>query len=129
VAKPYDLRERSFAFGCEIVAFCRRVADHGVILRRLAVQLVDSGTSIGANLAESVDSQSKKDLISKHYIALKEARETTYWLRLIAASEQSFRPTADPLCAEASEFVAMLTASIKTARSNPNRGNLPDSAS
>ncbi len=98
-------------------------------MRRLAVQLVDSGTSIGANLAESVDSQSKKDLISKHYIALKEARETIYWLRLIAASEPSFRPTADPLCGEASEFVAMLTASIKAARSNPNRGDLPESAS
>jgi four helix bundle protein len=76
MAKPYDLRERSFVFGCEIVAFCCRVADRGVILRRLAVQLVDSGTSIGANLAEGVNGQTKKDTISKQFIALKEARET-----------------------------------------------------
>jgi four helix bundle protein len=127
MGKPYDLRERSFAFGCEIVSFCCRVADHGVIFRRLAVQLVDSGTSIGANLAEGVNGQSKKDMISKHFIALKEARETSYWLRLISASEPSFKPTAEPLIAEASEFVAMLTASVRRAQSNPDRGNPPQS--
>jgi four helix bundle protein len=123
VLKPYDLRERSFLFGCEIVAFCSRVADRGVILRRLAVQLVDSGTSIGANLAEAVNGQSKKDMISKHFIALKEARETHFWLRLISASDPSFKATADPLIAEASEFVAMLSASVRKAQSNPDRGN------
>jgi four helix bundle protein len=68
-------------------------------------------------------------MISTHVIALKEARETIYWLRIIAASEPTFRPTADPLAAEASEFVAMLTTSVKTARSNPNRGNAPEGSS
>ena len=128
MAKPYDLRERSFVFGCEIVAFCCSVADRGDILRRLAVQLVDSGTSIGANLAEGVNGQTKKDTISKQFIALKEARETQYWLRLISVSEPSLQPTADPLIAEASEFVAMLTASVIKAQSNPDRGNPPDTS-
>jgi four helix bundle protein len=125
--KPYDLRERSFLFACEIVAFCRALADRGIILRRLAVQLLDCGTSIGANLAESVDGQSKKDFIAKNFIALKEARETRYWLRLIAASEPSVQHRTTPLLGEASEFVAMLTSSIiKTARSNPDRGHSPE---
>jgi len=59
--KPYDLRQRSFLFAVEIVAFCRRVADRGFIMKRLAGQLVDAGASVGANLAESVDGQTKPD--------------------------------------------------------------------
>ena len=120
--RPYDLRERSFLFATEIVAFCRMVARRDYILRRLAWQLVDSGTSIGANLEEGVGGQTKPDFVAKHFIALKEARETLFWLRLISASEPSLAPEAKPLTAEASEFVAMLTASVTTGRSNPNRG-------
>ncbi len=121
--KPYDLRERSFLFACDLVAFCRVVADRGYILGRLAVQLLKAGTAIGANLEEAADGQSKADFIAKTCIALKEARETRFWLRLIAASERSLQPQTVPLTAEASEFIAMLTTSIKKARSNPHRGN------
>jgi four helix bundle protein len=121
--KPYDLRERSFVFACDIVAFCRVVADRGYVMSRLAGQLLKAGTSIGANLAEGVDGQTKPDFITKTCVALKEARETRYWLRLIAASDQSLQPRTEPLTAEASEFVAMLTTSVKRSRSNPNRGH------
>jgi four helix bundle protein len=121
--RPYDLRARSFLFACEIVAFCREVADRGYVMRRLADQLLKAGTAIGANLEESVDGQTKPDFIAKTFIGLKEARETRYWLRLIAASERSLKPGCEPLIAEASEFVAMLTTSVMTAKSNPQRGN------
>jgi four helix bundle protein len=120
--KPYDFRQRSFLFACDIVAFARIVADRGYIFGRLAAQLVKSGASVGANLEESVDGQSKPDFTSKQCIALKEAREARFWLRLIAASEASLAPGAQPLIKEASEFVAMLTSSVKTAKSNPYRG-------
>lgn len=120
--KPYDFRQRSFLFACDIVAFARAVADRGYLLGRLAAQLVKSGASVGANLEESADGQSKADFTSKQCIALKEAREVRFWLRLIAASEPSLAPRAQPLITEASEFVAMLTASVKTAKSNPYRG-------
>ena len=120
--KPYDLRDRSFLFACEIVAFARIVADRGYVFRRLAGQLVSSGGSVGANLEEGVDAQTKPDFIAKQFIALKEARETRFWLRVIAVSEPALEPRAKPLIAEASEFVAMLTTSVKTARSNPDRG-------
>jgi len=56
---------------------------------------------------ESVNGQKQERHDSKQFVALKEARETQYWLRLIAVSEPSFKPTADPLIAEASEFVAV----------------------
>jgi len=115
--KPYDFRERSFLFACDVVAFARIVADRSYILARLASQLVDAGGSIGANLEESASGQSRPDFISKQCIALKESREARFWLRLIAASEPPLAPRAQPLIVEASEFVALLTASVKTARS------------
>jgi|SRR5689334_20428064 four helix bundle protein len=121
--KPADYRERCFLFTCDIVAFARVVADRGYILARLAAQLVDSGGSIGANLEESADAQTKPDFIAKQFIALKESRETQFWLRVIAASEPSLASRAQPLIVEASEFTRMLTKSVKTARSSGSRGH------
>jgi four helix bundle protein len=121
--KPYDLRDRSFQFACDIVAFCRIVADRGFIMGRLAIQLLKPGTSVGANIEEGTSGQTKPDFITKNFIALKESRETRYWLRLIAASEQSLAPGTKPLIAESSEFIAILTTSLKTARSRPDRGS------
>ena len=53
----------------------------------LSNQLLKAGTSIGANTAESKSGQSRKDFLNKLEIALKEARETKYWLRLLVAAE------------------------------------------
>jgi four helix bundle protein len=122
VDKPYDIRERAFVFACEIIAFGRIVAERGYLMARLAGQLVGAGGSIGANLEEAADAQSKADFIAKNFIALKEAREVRFWLRLISASEESLAARAQPLITEASEFIAMLTAGIKRARSKPHRG-------
>ena len=61
--KPYDLRERSFLYACDIVAFTRRVAERDHVLRHLAWQLVDAGGSVGANLEEGVGGQTKRDFI------------------------------------------------------------------
>lgn len=55
--------------------------------RLLSKQLIRSGTSIGANLEEAQAGQSKADSISKNAIALKEARETYYLLRLLSATD------------------------------------------
>ena len=120
--KPYDLRERSFLYSRNI-AVARRVAERDQILRHLAWQLVDAGGSVGANLEESAAGQTKPDFIAKQFIALKESREARFWLRLIAACEPSFKQSALPLIQESSELIAILTTSLKTARSNPNRGN------
>jgi len=53
----------------------------------LSRQLLRSGTSIGANVTESQDAQSKKDFISKLSISLKEAKETRYWIKLLIATD------------------------------------------
>ncbi len=81
--KLRDIKERTFEFALEIVRLCRCLDDAPGVERTLSKQLLRSGTSIGANVEEAQAGQSKADFISKYAIALKEARETIYWLRLI----------------------------------------------
>jgi four helix bundle protein len=120
--KSNDLRVRGFNFTVDIVRLCRSTLASDAILRRLAYQLVDSAGSVGANLEESGAGQTKPDFIAKQCIALKEATESRFWLRVIATSEPRLASATRPHIQEASELVAMLTASIKTAKSNPHRG-------
>jgi len=81
----------------------------------LGKQLLKSGTSIGANVEEATAAQSKKDFISKMAIALKEARETNYWLRLL---KRSGYITKDDLINESEEIMNILGAIVRTARKN-----------
>ncbi|HXG55492.1 MAG TPA: four helix bundle protein [Vicinamibacterales bacterium] len=113
---------RGFDFTVAIVRLCRSTLVHDPILRRLAFQLVDSAGSVGANLEESGAGQTKPDFIAKQCIALKEARESRFWLRVIADTYPPAAPKIKPQNEEASELIAMITASLKTARSNPGRG-------
>ena len=120
--KSRDLRVRTFQFTVDIVRLCTARLTNDPISRRLAFQLVDAAGSVGANVEESAAAQSKRDFIAKQSIALKEANESRFWLRVIASA---FPRMASEIAAhinESSELVAMLTASIKTAKSNPDRG-------
>jgi four helix bundle protein len=63
----------------------------------LAKQILRSGTSIGANIREALDGQSKKDFIAKLYISLKEAAETEYWLELLKATDYIDQETFESL--------------------------------
>ncbi len=82
-----DIRERAFMFAVRVVKLCQYLDEKPGVSRILAKQLLRAGTSVGANLEEAQGGQSRADFISKNAIALKEARETSYWLRLLAASE------------------------------------------
>ena len=75
----------SFNFGVRIVKFYKYLTTKNVYV--LSKQILRCGTSIGANVHESIHAQSKADFISKMNIALKEADETDYWLRLLWKSE------------------------------------------
>ncbi len=87
-SRPRDLRERTFQFAVSVVKLCRHLEARNGVSRIMARQLLRAGTSIGANIEEGQAAQSKPDFINKNSIALKEARETHYWLRLLAASEE-----------------------------------------
>ena len=80
-------------------------------------QLLRSGTSVGANIEEGQAAQSKADFVSKYSIARKEARETNYWLRLLAESETVSHEQTKELLAECNELIAILTTIIKKVQS------------
>lgn len=82
----------------------------------LSKQLLKSGTSIGANVAEGQHSQSDNDFIAKFCIALKEAWETDFWVRLLHDADHIDVATKTSLLSDLSEIIALLTASIKTAK-------------
>ena len=83
-------------------------------------QLLDSGTSVGANLEEAKGAQSRSDFIAKARISLKEARESHYWLRLIGACELVKPARIEPLIREANELVSILTAIVIRTKTNPH---------
>ena len=109
-----DFRSRSFAFACDIVRLYR-VLERSVPAS-LARQVLRAGTSIGANLEEAKVAQSRRDLASKFSIALKEARETSYWLRLLTATELAKPELIAPHLREAEQLVAILTSSVRNLR-------------
>ena len=119
--KPFDIRERTFLFACDVVAFAQLLVNRGFVMRRLAGQLVDAGCSVGANAAEAPGGQTKPDFITKNCIALKEAREARFWLRVIAASEPAMAPRAKPLIDETNELVAILHTIVKNAKANSKK--------
>src|SRR5215471_9632840 len=86
IQTPRDIKERTFNFALGIVSLCRNFDSRPRSLQTLIQQLLRSGTSVGANVEEAQAGQSRADFISKYSIALKEARETLYWLRLLDAS-------------------------------------------
>ena len=86
---------------------------HPPLSRTLANQLLRSGTSIGANVEEAQAGQSRPDFINKLFIACKEARETHYWLRLVAATELIPEPRLTELLDEANQLIAILTTVIR----------------
>ena len=83
---PKDIRERTFEFALRIIKLCNELNRKPGVCRDISRQLLKAGTSVGANTEEAQAAQSKPDFISKNSIALKEARETHYWLRLLIAA-------------------------------------------
>jgi four helix bundle protein len=116
-----DIAERTFEFARRIIKLCQTLDQVPGVSRVLANQLLRSGTSVGANVEEGLGSQSRADFVSKYSIACKEARETHYWLRLLAASEILPQQQLSELLEEAHQIIAILTAIIKKCRANNER--------
>ena len=111
-----DLPDRTFLFAQRIVKLCQSLYEKPGVPKLLASQLLRSGTSIGANVEEGQASQSDADFISKYSIACKEARETHYWLRLLAATEIFSSLRLQDIERECNELIAILTSIIKKLR-------------
>lgn len=105
-------REKSKKFAVRIIKFYQYLQDekHEYVLSK---QLLRSGTAIGANIAESVNAQSKKDFLSKINIALKEATETKYWLEILYEAEIGNKEF-ESLTTDCTELEKILTSAVKT---------------
>ena len=80
----------------------------------MSKQVLRSGTSIGANIAEAIYGSSRKDFVAKLYIAEKECAETLYWLELLAGCDYIPRNLYASLARDCRELLSMLAASIKS---------------
>jgi four helix bundle protein len=100
---PCDLMERTAEFGETIIRFAKKIPQTPENIR-LITQLVGAGTSVGANYCEADDSVSGKDFKKSIGTCRKESKETMFFLRMIAVSEESLRDEARALWREAKEL-------------------------
>ena len=111
------LRQRSFDFSVRIVALARLLSQSQTD-RVLAMQVLRSGTSIGANIREAQFAQSKADFVSKLSIALKEASETQYWLEVLAKAEYVTEKQYRSLRNDADRLVGLLVKAVRSKKQN-----------
>lgn len=114
--KPNILKEKSYKFALRTV----KLFQHLSVEKKeyvLSKQILRSGTSIGANIEEAYQGESRSDFIHKLSIANKEAFETHYWLRLLRDGVILDANIAESLLDDCDELQRMLTAAIKTAKS------------
>ena len=115
-----NIEKKSFLFSVRVVKLARYLQEE----KReyiLSKQLIRAGTSIGANIVESQQAQSRADFISKLSIALKEASETNYWLRLLNATDYLSESEFSSVIADCRELEKILTSILKTTRNTPNQ--------
>lgn len=113
---PKDIRERTFEFALRIIKLCNELNKRPGVCRDISRQLLKAGTSVGANTEEAQAAQSKPDFISKNSIALKEARETHYWLRLLIAAKVVPEKRLAELRDEAEEIKRILGSIVVSAK-------------
>ena len=109
------VERKSFLFAVRIVNLCKHLhtTQKEFVLTK---QLLRAGTSIGANVAEAEQAQSRADFASKMNIALKEAVETNYWLRLLQETGYLSKTEFESIFYDCNELEKMLTAIVKTAK-------------
>jgi four helix bundle protein len=110
-----DLSERLLDYGARVVKLVTALPPTAVA-RRIGDQLLRSGTAVGANYEEAQGAESSLDFVHKMQIALKEVRESNYWLRLLAKAEVMAAERLTPLIDESTQLRAILSKAVATAK-------------
>ncbi len=110
------LNQKAFHYAVRIAKFYKYLLQKDKSYEPILKQLLRCGTSIGANISESKSAPSKKDFINKLFIALKEARETDYWLKILKEIELITEHEYNSMNKDCDELERLLTSSIKTAK-------------
>jgi four helix bundle protein len=119
VVEKRDIVARTFEFAVQVVRLGDRVSRRSVAGRLLFSQVVRAGTSVGANVEEAQAGESRADFVHKYGIALKEARETHYWLRLFRASGILSESDVGSLVQESDEIRRILGRIIVNTKRGP----------
>ncbi len=106
---PFDLAERTALFGEAAITLARKIR-LGPLTRSLVDQFVRSATSVGANYCEADDSTTRREFRHRIGICRREARETKYWLRMLAQAEPAMKNEFRPLWQEAHELHLIFSA-------------------
>ncbi|HSX19281.1 MAG TPA: four helix bundle protein [Candidatus Saccharimonadales bacterium] len=106
--KVYDLEERTAKFSERIIELCKK-SPKNVVTNPILNQLVKSGRSVGANYCETNGGSSKRDFANKIFICKKEAKETKYWLRLLAKAVEDLHDECMELWKEAQELTLIFS--------------------
>jgi four helix bundle protein len=115
--KPFDIHERLLLFACDIVKVTQFLHTRGAIARQLSYQLLNAGTSVGSNAEEADGASSHNDFIAKNRIALKEAKETRFRLRVCQRCHL-LAAEFDPVVQESDELVKILGKIVHNALRN-----------
>jgi len=108
---------KSFSFAVSIVKFYLALIKTNRDFEPILKQILRSGTSIGANITEAQQASSKRDFTHKMSVALKEAKETEYWLKLLKEVRIIQNTEIEVLYSECDEFIRLLTSILKTLKS------------
>jgi four helix bundle protein len=115
-SKPYDLRVRFFQFACVIVRLVEFLHTRGPVAKALSYQLLQCGTSVGANYEEADDGSSDRDRLAKRKICLREIKEARYRLKMLRTCGY-LMTEHDPVINESDELVRILATLVR--RSGP----------
>ena len=113
--KENVVKDKSFAFAVRIINLYKILTQEKKEYV-MSKQLLRSGTSVGANIEEAIGGISKKDFRAKMSISYKEIRETTYWLRLLQATDYLEKQDFDSLFNDADELGKLLYTIIKSSK-------------
>ncbi len=114
-----NLEERLIDFGAEILMLTRKIPPT-MAGNHVAKQLMRSGTSVGANYQEARGAESKADFVHKLQVALKEARESYYWLTILSRTRMLPENVILDWLKESNEIRLILSKSVVTAKSHLN---------
>jgi len=106
--------DKSFQFALKVILYCELLEENKKFV--ISRQLLRSGTSIGANVREAQNAESRADFIHKIKVAAKEADETEYWL-LLCKNSSSY-PFEDQLLTDISELIKILSKILSSSKSS-----------
>lgn len=111
------IQERAKIFAVQCAKFCCKLEQESSVCRVYAIQLARASSSIGANAVEATCAESNKDYIHKLKIALKEAKETEYWIQVIVESGLVSSPL-NKLSSEIDQIIRILITMINKRQEN-----------